>query len=199
MVITPNELFDCYIPIGTIIIYPGEIYDKSGELREYLRLGGWIEAKGQELDREQYKYLFEVIGNKYSFNVTCQNQFKVPDLRGLFVRGVQNEAREVRKELDDPGAINKKRLEYTNLYYPSNQEEYNQVGTIELQSIKKHSHKINPVEGFVPEKGVTCKTFINEQAPMTIDTSEIGGEETRPTNIGMYYLIKASHSVLKRN
>lgn len=197
--ILPNDLYD-NVPIGCIIIYPGEIYDKNGNLLEHLSYGGWLEAKGQYVNMVEYKQLYAVIGDKYNIDNTSKESFRLPDLRGMFIRGVQNEKREIstRNTLDDVDAINNKRLDYNTLYYSSKENKYNQLGTIEFESIKEHGHNIkNITDSMMPDKGTPCKVFSNISSTQYLTTEDFGGLETRPTNIAMYFLIKASYNLLK--
>ena len=96
----PDRLFDIGMPIGGIILFPGAIYDDvdaNGEriLKEQFRIGGWMEAAGQLIEVEEYSELYSVIGTTYNINSEEEKPtlFRLPDLRGLFVRGTQNDPR----------------------------------------------------------------------------------------------------------
>lgn len=198
--VTPNQLLDYSLPIGSIIFYPGEIYDNNGQLLEHLRLGGWIEAKGQTLVRDEYRQLFGVIGTKYSYNLPSDSLFQLPDMRGLFIRGVQNERREERTTLDDIGAIKGERLEYKTLGPQGSQQNYYQVGSVQYGGVEEHQHEtLNIIESRIPDKGVPCKVISETRTLDKTPTGGFGIEETRPTNIAMYSLMKVNHSLFKKD
>lgn len=71
------------LPIGTIVPFSGGSYSS-------LSRAGWLLCNGQQLDpkNSRYQTLFDVIGTTYggSGNLT----FNLPDLQGLFVRGVDD-------------------------------------------------------------------------------------------------------------
>jgi microcystin-dependent protein len=71
------------IPIGTVIPFAGGSFSD-------LLYDGWLPCNGQTLDPNDpdYKPLFEVIGTLYGG--TGNTSFNLPDLRGLFVRGVND-------------------------------------------------------------------------------------------------------------
>jgi len=66
------------IPVGTILPYSAPIPPV-----------GWLECNGAELLEEDYPELFNVIGRTFGGNPSNRT-FKVPDLRGEFIRGWDN-------------------------------------------------------------------------------------------------------------
>jgi hypothetical protein len=67
------------IPVGSIVMYPSLTVPV-----------GWFECDGRELDNTDYPELFNILEYKYS-SVISGTKFKVPDLRGLFVRGLDHD------------------------------------------------------------------------------------------------------------
>lgn len=65
------------VPIGTIAIHMGKENTIPNE---------FIECRGQDLSCKQYSELYTVIRGKYGYN-SEQMTFKVPDMRGQFIRG----------------------------------------------------------------------------------------------------------------
>lgn len=63
-------------PVGTIVYYPAETIPI-----------GWLECNGQSLNKNTYTNLFNVIGYRYGGS---GDLFKIPDLRGEFIRGWDN-------------------------------------------------------------------------------------------------------------
>ena len=76
------------VPIGTILAYGGLV---SGNQKGALANAGWLICDGDKLNRTEYSDLFAVIGTSYGGGdgVTTYN---LPDLRGQFVRGVDQGA-----------------------------------------------------------------------------------------------------------
>lgn len=66
----------------------GDISSPTGSIIMYVNLtapSGWLFCDGSYYNRVTYSNLFNVIGTTYGN--TNNNDFKVPDLRGYFVRG----------------------------------------------------------------------------------------------------------------
>ena len=75
------------VPTGAIFALP----DTQGTGTGFQSNGiptGYLECNGQLLSRTTYAALYEVIGTRYGN--TDQNNFRVPDLRGEFIRGWDN-------------------------------------------------------------------------------------------------------------
>ena len=51
---------------------------------------GWLECDGSILEKDKYKRLYDAIGDMYSDGLTEIGKFKLPDLRGYFVRNFDN-------------------------------------------------------------------------------------------------------------
>ena len=196
----PDQLFDHRVPIGGVILFPGAIYkdNDNSNLIPSLRYGGWMESKGQMLDVKLHFRLFSVIGYIYNLGDEPQDTFRIPDMRGLFVRGVQNEKRTQtdRSIFDDPDAISSKRLNYSTLN-PQSASAQELVGTFEEQDVIEHVHKVDKLLPYNPgtTPPVPASSVVSQQQGNSeIETLPFGGVETRPTNIAMYYLIKVFDS-----
>ena len=164
---------------------------------------GYLECNGQTLSRSTYAALFAIIGTQYG--APSGSTFKVPDLRGEFIRG-----------FDNGRGVNPNRS----------------IGSLEGDDNKLHNHAIDitsqPVtlvgsidgigEGFLASgsaSGVFSKkpdgsrtitetdstSFVagvnfnaNHSHAITGNTANSGGDgvtgESRPRNIAMMYIIK---------
>lgn len=71
-------------PVGSIVMWPSATVPS-----------GWLHCNGQSVERDTYEDLFNVISDDYGAD--DGDHFNVPDMRGLFVRGWAN------GESDDPG------------------------------------------------------------------------------------------------
>lgn len=74
------------IPIGTINPYAGLV---DGTARGKLESQGWLVCDGATVSRSIYEELFDTIGGSFGVGDNV-NTFNLPDLRGRFVRGVDN-------------------------------------------------------------------------------------------------------------
>lgn len=74
------------VPIGTILPYGGDL--SSGSAVQRLEREGWLLCDGAAYFRADYSELADVIGT--AFGSPSSSQFNVPDLLGRFVRGVDN-------------------------------------------------------------------------------------------------------------
>ncbi|WP_375656077.1 Bgr_08870 family protein [Bartonella sp. MR63HLJHH] len=66
------------MPVGTVIYYPALTVPK-----------GWLKANGALISRSDYAQLFAVIGTTYGAG-DGKTTFRLPDLRGEFLRGVDD-------------------------------------------------------------------------------------------------------------
>lgn len=145
-----------------------------------------VEAKGQLVNRGDYPRLWNFIKNPalisdatyntnpsyYSGCFTSGNgltTFRIPDLRGVFIRGLDNNRG---LDLDRTGVT--------------------QQGTYLADEFKSHSHKIPNGGGTI---GGTVTTFLANnysvvQTPPLWSTTNEGGTETRPKNVAYTAYIK---------
>lgn len=70
------------IPIGTVMAFGGDT--TIPDVKTQLRAQGWLPCDGAELSKTEYPALYQALGT--AFGVLNQN-FRVPDLRGRFLRG----------------------------------------------------------------------------------------------------------------
>lgn len=139
---------DVRIPTGTIVAYYGDKVPK-----------GWMLCDGSTIPSD-FEELRKVAGEK------------VPDLRGMFLRGVNS------------GRIDGK----------GDTETDRKIGSFQDDLLRKHSH------AFTLQGAAGNKAFVNREpawgyddwhgAASTANTSEQGGTETRPKNVAVNFIIK---------
>lgn len=66
-------------PIGTIAAYVGNSVPE-----------GWLECDGDTVSKTTYNELYSVIGNTFNTGGETSTEFRLPDLRGQFLRGWDN-------------------------------------------------------------------------------------------------------------
>jgi len=137
---------------------------------------GWLLCDGRELDATDSRYinLFKAIGYNWgtSDNAT---KFNIPDTRGLFLRGVNNGSG------NDPDVADRTNNKGGNTG--------DKVGSYQVDEIKTHTHDFSAVRyrggnGNISESGTG--SYLN----LGGTTTSSGGNETRPKNVYVNYIIK---------
>jgi len=160
---------------------------------------GYLECNGATVSRTTYAALFAVIGTQYGS--TNSSNFKVPDLRGEFVRGFDNG-----RGVDSGRSVASSQ---------SAQNQSHNHSASATSTAGAHSHALNYQRKHVEDTGTAAVTDIRREggdgdggsqnftnntnsgfmnnATVSVSTSvSIGnqGSEARPRNIAMMYVIK---------
>jgi hypothetical protein len=61
--------------------------ERSEDMIRELRKLGWLECAGQAISRSNYLRLYEVLKTRHPWGVKSGGLVRVPDLRGIFLRG----------------------------------------------------------------------------------------------------------------
>ena len=163
------------IPIGTMLPYGGKVEEKrAGEPIEVLE--GWFFCNGAVLSREKYQDLYRVI--EAAFGAPTGETFSLPDLRGRFARGADHGAGR------DPDASRRKESQ-------TGGNTGDKVGSAQDDEIKKHSHKYSAPLGWTNKKSNQMMMGTWATFSQQFDTAPCCGEETRPKNISVNWIIKA--------
>lgn len=136
---------------------------------------GWLECSGQAVSRTTYAALFALIGVTYGAG-DASTTFNLPDMRGRFVRGWSHGTGR------DPDAVSR-----TNR---GDDTTGDNVGTIQTDEFESHTHPLSfnmTSATAVDTGGTTFIAFGSADGP----TGATGGNETRPLNINMMYVIRA--------
>ncbi|MCW5666464.1 MAG: tail fiber protein [Piscinibacter sp.] len=121
---------------------------------------GWLEARGQVISRTTYARLFAAIGTRFNSGGEGSTNFRLPDLRGYFLRGWDN-TRGI-----DAGRV---------------------FGTFQADELKSHTHGGVPKLLNDNDRGGTGSAFSIDDVDVTAAT---GGSETRPKNFAALVCIK---------
>lgn len=187
------------VPIGTIMAFAGPIFIPNEENdnieKSLLEIGiknaenlastGRIPCAGYLIEKTdpQFKELYNVL--MYVWGETS-TKFMIPDLRGLFLRGVSNTSGR------DPDADKRTKIW-------SGGATGNMVGSFQECMIQKHEHEGLGKKDFGDAKynrnGLT--SVLGGPADSAIGITATGGNETRPVNAYVNYIIKASNSPIK--
>ncbi len=185
-------------PIGTIVAFAGPLNKIPA---------GWLFCDGHTYNRKlaQYRALFDAIGS--SWGGDGADGFRVPDLRGEFIRGMDNGA-----HVDpDTAAVPNGQTNGRYAKYPNGNAGDN-VGTYQSDTFRSHSHAItdpghvhsmpqrvlidqnggfghggNPGAGSTQDSGDTKNTGSNTTG---VTVQPTGDRETRPANASVIFIIR---------
>lgn len=151
-------------PPGTIVAYGGQTAP-----------AGWLLCSGTILDRSSYPALFSAIGTSFGF--TSSTTFRVPDFRGQFLRGRDGGANR------DPDRLDRVAMNYGGATGDN-------VGSVQADEFKSHTHDFT--KPYIASPGDDGSTDYSEVANSehTKTTLATGGNETRPINAYVNYIIK---------
>lgn len=155
------------LPVGTIISYVGSDLNALP--------GHWLPCDGRSLAPSDYPALSKVIGG--AFGTDAGGNFYLPDLRGMFLRGVDGGAKR------DPDASSRTAQVDPSTGKPGNGHEGDSVGSVQADAFASHNHGGAVCWG---GSGVGYSGGGNE---INGTMGLAGGAETRPKNVYVYYLI----------
>jgi microcystin-dependent protein len=138
---------------------------------------GWLLCDGTVYNRTAYPELFNVIG--YSWGTTGTDLFRVPDLRGVFLRGVSSNSSDGFVDPDKSTRISR--------YSGGNIG--NNVGSYQTDEFENHTHTNKTtfiVDGAAGRYGGGSYGSFSQNPAI----NNTGGNETRPQNAYVYYIIK---------
>jgi len=151
-------------PIGEVIMY-------AGSTAPY----GYLVCNGAAVSRATYASLFTLVGTSFGQG-NGTTTFNLPDLRGRFVRMVDGGAGL------DPDAAGRTAM-------ATGGATGNNIGSVQGDEFKAHTHELTTGTSI----GLTTEfdTTNGNSAGTPIQTSSTGGNETRPVNAYLNFIIKA--------
>jgi len=144
---------------------------------------GWLLCDGTQYAQTAYANLFAAIGSAWNTGGETTGNFRVPDLRGMFLRGTGSNG--VISGATGPSVGASQTDTYLNHSH----------GTTE----NPHSHTLPVIVGIngggsgavpYPASGGTGFNTLTATTGLTVNTSTTGDSETRPKNYGVLYIIK---------
>jgi microcystin-dependent protein len=180
-----HQLSNTSVPVGSVVAFAGEIsQSKQGEsYKTPLEPLGWLVCDGRLLNTHLYPELFLVLGYLYGGDA---HKFAIPDLRGMFLRGIGTDQASSESRKSAPGGVS------------------NGIGSTQDFALQKHVHiYTSPIKGTVPPGTNTPVPVDNSTNPrdMTEPPTEnlfagnvkVSDFETRPVNAFIYYIIKYTY------
>jgi len=175
------QALNLHVPVGTIMAYGGDTanMDAANRLREQ----GWLPCNGISVSREEYQELYNALGS--AFGSISDTTFQVPDMRGLFLRGVDQGSTR------DPEAGSRQAP-------APNGNAGDKVGSVQEDQLKTHKHTVNAAHagltgGRSTGDPIAVAGWAKNFAGKEVDAA--GGAETRPKNIYVNWIIKAKHTL----
>lgn len=150
------------------LILPGTIVSYVGHLNNLP--ANWLFCNGLSVSTNQYPALYSAIGA--AFGSVGENYFNLPDLQGMFLRGMDNGAGV------DPDTA-------TRQAPAPNGNTGDMVGSVQLSAFASHAHQLGDQNGYqsTGDYGVYLADLGGGSTGVT------GGSETRPINVYVNYLI----------
>lgn len=160
------------VPPGSVVAYMGTNPP-----------AGWLLCDGSAVSRTVYSRLFGIIGVSNGSG-DGMNTFNVPDLRGMFLRGVDGDA-----GVDIDKALRTAAKPGGNAG--------NAVGSVQQDQFKSHNHANGPFNQVLRlsngSSTTTTSSDVTPSEPDIVDTVPMlnaGGTESRPKNVYVNYIIK---------
>jgi microcystin-dependent protein len=171
-----NEMFATALPpAGTIVAFAGPV-----DNREKIETAGWLVCDGAEVNRTKYARLYGMLGNSWGHGNNADT-FNLPDLRGVFLRGV-NHGRT--GPYADPDAANR-------VSGNTGGNAGNKVGSFQTDAFRSHTHTWNyGLQNDDSGSGHSFQEYTRIAGSSTDSIQSTGGSETRPMNAYVNYLIK---------
>ena len=171
---SPNQIWDtseCRSQNAT----PGKQADAP---LNFLEAEGWMLCDGRYLLASSYPELYAVLGSLYGTTNSGANlQFRIPDYRGLFLRGFDAGAGM------DPDAANRRS--------PVGGNPLNVVGSQQCDALQDHTHLYDVVNpSGVSQQGNAAGTLQNTKATASPSVPARISSETRPRNVAVNYIIR---------
>jgi trimeric autotransporter adhesin len=161
------------VPVGTMVAYGGPVANIPS---------GWHVCDGTALSRASFPSLFAAISTSWGAG-DGSTTFNLPDLRGMFLRGVDAGAGQ------DPNAT-------TRTAAKPGGNTGDKVGTVQSDLLKNHTHSYwsfgyerSGDPPHIPVGDPESYDFNNANTGTVVEAG-VAGAETRPKNAGVYWIIK---------
>ncbi|MGD1715545.1 phage tail protein [Dapis sp. BLCC M172] len=143
----------------------------------YPEASGWMLCDGRYLEIDAYPELFAVIGTLYG--TQGNDKFRLPDYRGLFMRGV-----------DAGSGLDPEAAERIG---PDGTGKSSGIGSLQCDALQQHQHNYNILllsAQAQPGSVAAAQTSEMRQTTGVESPARVSLDETRPKNISVNYIIK---------
>ena len=178
-IVSIQDIIKQLTPPGTILSYAGDTPPD-----------GWLMCNGQSVDSSEYHSLFNAIGVNFGDGSDGIGDFNLPDLRGVFLRGLDNRAV---AESKDPDASLRTALK-------TGGSEGALVGSYQEDSFQNHDHPYT--DTYRPNTTLINASnqqhFANSSITTVTRTTSLvtdgsgyqASSESRAKNVAVNYIIK---------
>ena len=165
------------VPVGTVIgsLLPPQIF--LGCVRP---VGSWLLADGTTLPDQRSPFAIQLLLNRslYSPSMFSGDQVQTPDLRGMFLRGVNRNTSGSERSKDDGDTVLGRK-----------------IADPQPDQLKAHVHAMG--ERKWVSAGPGDQEFHNLRGHPNCGkggcTNSVGGDESRPRNASLYFYVKITH------
>jgi microcystin-dependent protein len=147
---------------------------------------GWLACQGQAVSQTTYAALYAAIGATWNTGGEGAGNFRLPDLRGMFVRGTGTNATGSSSGAVGPSVGAYATDTYLNHSHTASQPAHSHTYT--TPGSNQNGGAAGSSYTFTSNGGSTSTG--TAQPAITVDTSTTGGTETKPKNYGVLYIIK---------
>jgi microcystin-dependent protein len=155
------------VPVGTILAYGGSTAPT-----------GYLLCQGGEFNRADYPALYAVIADSFGEG-NGTTTFNAPDFRGRFQRGWDNGAG------NDPDAGSRTAIDGN-----TGAATGDSIGSYQADEFDSHTHSKQFSGDVAPGGTFTVMSNANSGSAGLVNTAATGGNETRPRNVYVNYIIK---------
>jgi len=147
---------------------------------------GWLACQGQAVSQTTYAALYAAIGATWNTGGEGAGNFRLPDLRGMFVRGTGTNATG-----SSSGTVGPSVGAYAADTYLNHSHTATDSGHTHNYNVRAGSRQGDGFGGDLWD-GVSTNggTTTTGTANITVATSTTGSTETKPKNYGVLYIIK---------
>jgi len=168
-------------PLGIIVAYMGEL----ATLTELVDDDGcaWLLCDGNNADAGRYENLYNVIGDTFGVS-TVPNTFKLPNLQGQFVRVLDLDSNNNTSGRDKNIPLER--------VPPVIAAPQSYIGSVQLDAVP-HDHNLsgwNQANESDQSRNMMCD---DDPSDVCGWTDPAGGSETRPRNVALNFIIRASN------
>jgi microcystin-dependent protein len=144
----------------------------------------WLACQGQAVSQTTYAALFAAIGTTWNTTGEGAGNFRLPDLRGMFVRGTGTNATG-----SSSGAVGPSVGAYAADTYLNHSHAITDPGHAHSYTIWGERRQADGNQSSFWANDTTSTTG-TATTGLTVNTSTTGGTETKPKNYGVLYIIK---------
>jgi microcystin-dependent protein len=148
---------------------------------------GWLACQGQVVSQTTYASLYAAISTTWNTGGEGAGNFRLPDLRGMFVRGTGTNATGSSSGAVGPSVGAYATDTYLNHSHTATQAAHDHSYTTPGSNQSYNNGSGGNITTTFNGGGATTGTA---QPAITVDTSTTGGTETKPKNYGVLYIIK---------